>query len=245
MYKNIFRIDGNDAVARNTFRLRLSAGFPLAVQPGQFVDIALDGFFLRRPISVCDCDGESLTLLYKAVGEGTRRMSEMKAGGTLELLHPLGHGFSATACRESALLVGGGLGAAPMHLLCKKLLSEGKKVCVVLGFNTADEVVLREEFSSLGVEPHFATVDGSAGTRGFTTDVIAGLQPEYDFFYCCGPMVMMKNLCAALDSPGEASLEERMGCGAGFCYGCSCHTTVGTKRICKDGPVFRKEDIIW
>ena len=245
MQKLLFRIDGNDSVAKDIFSLRLSADIPVAVHSGQFVDIALDGFYLRRPISVCDCDSEGLTLVYKTVGEGTRQLSRMKVGAKLDLLIGLGHGFSTDACKSAALLAGGGLGAAPLHLLCKELLAQGKAVTLALGFNTADDIVLVEEYKKLGVTPLLATMDGSVGTRGFVTDAIAAAKPQYDFFYTCGPMKMMQAVCSLLNGGGEASLEERMGCGAGYCYGCSCHTTVGTKRICKDGPVFRKEEIIW
>lgn len=245
MQKLLFRIDGNDSVAKDIFSLRLSADIPVAVHSGQFVDIALDGFYLRRPISVCDCGPEGLTLVYKTVGEGTRQLSKMKVGAKLDLLIGLGHGFSTDACKSAALLAGGGLGAAPLHLLCKELLAQGKAVTVALGFNSADDIVLAEEYRKMGVTPLLATMDGSVGTRGFVTDAIAAAQPQYDFFYTCGPMKMMQAVCSMLKGDGEASLEERMGCGAGYCYGCSCHTTVGTKRICKDGPVFRKEEIIW
>lgn len=245
MQKLSFRIDGNDAVARNTFRLRLSADVPVAVSGGQFVDIALEGFFLRRPISVCDCGDGTLTLLYKTVGAGTLQLSRMHPGESLDLLCGLGHGFSPDACRSDALLVGGGLGAAPLHLLCRELLSRGKRVTAVLGFNSADEIVLQDEYRAMGVTPLIATLDGSAGVRGFVTDAILKAAPQYDFFYTCGPMKMMQAVCSALDCGGEASLEERMGCGTGFCYGCSCRTVPGARRICKDGPVFRKEDIIW
>ena len=245
MQKLLFRIDGNESVAKDIFSLRLSADIPVAVHSGQFVDIALDGFYLRRPISVCDCDSEGLTLVYKTVGEGTRQLSRMKVGAKLDLLIGLGHGFSTDACKSAALLAGGGLGAAPLHLLCKELLAQGKAVTLALGFNTADDIVLVEEYKKLGVTPLLATMDGSVGTRGFVTDAIAAAKPQYDFFYTCGPMKMMQAVCSQLNCAGEASLEERMGCGAGYCYGCSCHTTVGTKRICKDGPVFRKEEIIW
>ena len=245
MQKLLFRIDGNDSVAKDIFSLRLSADIPVAVHSGQFVDIALDGFYLRRPISVCDCGAEGLTLVYKTVGEGTRQLSRMKAGAKLDLLIGLGHGFSTDECRSAALLAGGGLGAAPLHLLCKELLAQGKAVTVALGFNTEDDIVLVEEYKKMGVTPLLATMDGSVGTRGFVTDAIAAAKPRYDFFYTCGPMKMMQAVCSQLDGGGEASLEERMGCGVGYCYGCSCHTTVGAKRICKDGPVFRKEEIIW
>ncbi len=245
MQKLLFRIDGNDSVAKDIFSLRLSADIPVVVHSGQFVDIALDGFYLRRPISVCDCGPEGLTLVYKTVGEGTRQLSKMKVGAGLDLLIGLGHGFSTDGCKSAALLAGGGLGAAPLHLLCKELLAQGKAVTVALGFNSESDIVLVEEYRKLGVTPLLATMDGSVGTRGFVTDAIAAAKPQYDFFYTCGPMKMMQAVCSQLNGAGEASLEERMGCGAGYCYGCSCHTTVGAKRICKDGPVFRKEEIIW
>ena len=261
MQKLLFRIDGNDAVARDVYRLRLvpaaassATGIvagecapvrPLALHSGQFVDIALDGFFLRRPISVCDCTGDSLTLLYKVVGEGTAKMALMQPGETLELLTDLGNGFSPEKCREKALLAGGGLGAAPLFLLCRELLSMGKQVTVALGFNTAEDIILENEYKALGLTPLIATMDGSRGVKGFVTDAIREAAPEFDYFYTCGPLKMMQAVCAALPTPGEASLEERMGCGAGFCYGCTCHTSDGPRRVCKDGPVFKKEDIVW
>lgn len=246
MNKSIFTIAGNRKIATKSYRMELAGDCCGQVPvPGQFVDIAIPGFYLRRPISVCDADNGHIVLIYKTVGAGTEKMSRMQEGESLELLLPLGHGFTAGACRESALLVGGGMGAAPMYFLGKKLLAEGRKVNVVLGFNKADEIVMRDEFRALGIEPAIATMDGSVGTRGFVTDAIRSTAPEFDYFYCCGPMPMMKAVCLGTDKPGEASLEERMGCGAGFCYGCSCHTTVGAKRICQDGPVFRKEEIIW
>ncbi len=258
MRKLVFRIDGNETVARDTFRLRLSPASvisaahggqspaaPVTMRSGQFVDIAIGGFYLRRPISVCDCTPEGLTLMYKVVGDGTEKLSRMTPGESLELLTALGHGFTPSSCRESALLVGGGLGAAPLHLLCRELLAAGRKVSVVLGFNSRDEILLREEYASMGVTPLIATMDGSEGVKGFVTDAIRAAAPEFDFFYTCGPMKMMQAVCSALPVPGEASLEERMGCGAGFCYGCTCHTATGPKRVCKDGPVFRKKDIIW
>lgn len=249
MRKLLFTIKDNVRIARGSYRMQLSAPEELALQPGQFVDIALEGLFLRRPISICDAmsgDGAtSLTLVYKSVGEGTSRMASMQAGEALELLAPLGNGFDTAACRERALLVGGGVGCAPLYYLCRRLLSEGKSVSAVFGFNTADEVMLTDEFSSLGVEPLVATLDGSRGTKGFVTDVLGEYAPKYDYFYCCGPMPMMKALAPMTASDGEFSLEERMGCGAGFCYGCSCQTTLGPRRVCKDGPVFKKDMMIW
>ena len=245
MEKRTFIIESNREVAADSYRMVLRSDSPVEMHSGQFVDIALEGFYLRRPISVCDCSGNSFTIIYKVVGEGTAVMSGMKEGERLEILTALGHGFDTDACSDSALLVGGGLGAAPMYLLAKELISKGRKVTAVLGFNKADEIMLQEELSGLGAEVLISTVDGSVGTKGFVTDAIRENKPEFDYFYTCGPLPMMKALCQSLDCDGEVSLEERMGCGAGFCYGCSCKTTVGTKRICKDGPVFKKEEVLW
>ena len=245
MERRLFKITENRLVARETYRLRLEACEPGFVFSGEFVDIALDGFYLRRPLSVCDCGSGWIVLLYRTVGEGTRALAATPVGATLDVLTGLGRNFDADACRESALLVAGGLGAAPLYLLCRELKARHRNVTVILGFNAADEIVLADEFRAVCDNFAIATMDGSVGMKGFVTDVIAAMKPEYDYFYTCGPMVMMKNVCAMLDGDGEASLEERMGCGAGFCYGCTCKTHVGAKRICKDGPVFRKEEIIW
>lgn len=245
MEKRSFAIDSNVEIAKDSYRMVLSSGEPVCMAPGQFVDIALEGFYLRRPISVCDCSGNSFTIVYKVVGEGTAAMSRMQPGQTLEVLTALGHGFDTDACKEAALLVGGGLGAAPMFLLAKELIAKGKKVTVVLGFNKACEIMLQDELQALGAEVLISTMDGSCGTKGFVTDAIREHAPAFDYFYTCGPMPMMKALCQSLEADGEVSLEERMGCGAGYCYGCSCKTSVGTKRICKDGPVFKKEEVLW
>ena len=200
---------------------------------------------LRRPLSVCDLEDGKLTIVYKVFGEGTKVLSEMKAGKELEVLTGLGKGFETSECREKALLVGGGLGVPPLLLLAKRLKAEGKKVRAVLGFNKAEEIILEEEFREVCDEVVISTVDGSVGVKGFVTDAIKAAEPAFDYFYTCGPMVMMKVVCAALEGPGEASLEERMGCGAGFCYGCSIQTKNGPRRVCKDGPVFKKEELIW
>lgn len=245
MEKHVFTIVSNEVIATNTLRLELAADDPAMLVSGEFVDIELEGFYLRRPLSIRDRRPGFITLIYKTVGSGTATLAKMIPGQTLNILTGLGRGFDPSACRESALLVAGGLGAAPLYLLCKELKAQGKKVTVILGFNSEDEIVLADEYKALCDRFAIATMDGSAGYKGFVTDAIAEMKPEYDFFYTCGPMIMMKNVCAMLECDGEASLEERMGCGAGFCYGCSCHTKGGTKRICKDGPVFKKEEIIW
>ena len=230
MNKSFYTIAENSLIATKTYKMVLAGdGF----EEGEFVDIGIPGYFLRRPLSVCDWE------------EGRLTLSEMPVGGELEVLTGLGKGFDPEACRERALLVGGGLGVPPLLLLAKRLKAQGKQVTAVLGFNKADEIILAGEFRGICDEVLISTVDGSVGVKGFVTDAIAAGKPSYDFFYTCGPMVMMKVVCNALEGPGEASLEERMGCGAGFCYGCSIETKNGPRRVCKDGPVFRKEDLIW
>ena len=242
MIKSLYTIVENSLIAPKTFKLVLAGS---AVVEGEFVNIAIPGYYLRRPLSVCDLENGKLTIVYKVVGEGTKVLSEMKAGKELEVLTGLGKGFETSECREKALLVGGGLGVPPLLLLAKRLKAEGKKVRAVLGFNKAEEIILEEEFREVCDEVVISTVDGSVGVKGFVTDAIKAAEPAFDYFYTCGPMVMMKVVCAALEGPGEASLEERMGCGAGFCYGCSIQTKNGPRRVCKDGPVFKKEELIW
>ena len=226
----------------NCFRLELAGSALPAVTPGQFVQLEVPGKYLRRPLSVHDASSEHIVLVYKTVGEGTKWLSQMVPGQTLELLAPLGRGFSAEACNRRALLLGGGLGSAPLFLLARKLIADGKRVSAVLCFNTAADVVLLDEYRSLGVEPVVVTMDGSMGVKGIVTDAPL---PEHDFFYTCGPLPMMRAVCKTLGGPGELSMEERMGCGAGFCYGCTINTADGPARVCADGPVFKKEDIIW
>ena len=242
MKKDRFSIVRNRLIATKTYQLVLEGGGSV---DGEFVHIAVPGFFLRRPLSICDKEAGRLTIVYKVVGEGTKVLSEMKEGTVLEVLTGLGRGFDPDACRSEALLVGGGLGAAPLYLLARELKAQGKKVTVVLGFNTADEIVMVREFEDICDTVAVSTLDGSVGVKGFVTDAIAGMARSYDYFYTCGPMVMMKAVCGMLECPGEASLEERMGCGAGFCYGCSIETKNGPRRVCKDGPVFKKEELLW
>lgn len=235
-------IVSNLPLNRNCYRLELCGeGLP-AITPGQFVQIEVPGKYLRRPISVHDASDCRIVLIYKTVGEGTKILSQMVPGQSLELLSPLGRGFSAGLCGGSALLLGGGLGAAPLYFLGKQLLAAGKKVHAVLGFNTAGDVVLTDEYRALGIEPTVVTLDGSLGLKGFVTDAP---RPRFDCFYTCGPLPMMRAVCLSVDAPGEASMEERMGCGAGYCYGCSIMTRKGAARVCADGPVFDKEDLIW
>ena len=243
MKQSIFKITSNEKIARDIFKMTLAGDTSAITAPGQFVNIKLDGLFLRRPISVCDCVGENLTLIYKTVGHGTEQMSRMAAGDELDLLTGLGNGYNTKISGGSPLLVGGGVGVPPMYMLCKKLISEGKRVTVVLGFNSKDDVFYENEFRALGADVHIATADGTYGTKGFVTDVIKNLQ--YTFFYTCGPEPMFRAMHKMMKTPGQYSFEERMGCGFGACMGCSCKTLTGNKRICKEGPVMESEEIIW
>ena len=243
MKQSIFKITSNEKIARDIFKMTLAGDTSAITAPGQFVNIKLDGFFLRRPISVCDCVGENLTLIYKTVGRGTEQMSRMKNGDELDLLTGLGNGYNTRTSGDSPLLVGGGVGVPPMYMLCKELISEGKNVTVVLGFNSKDDVFYENEFRALGADVHIATADGTYGTKGFVTDVIKNIQ--YTFFYTCGPEPMFRAMHKIMKTPGQYSFEERMGCGFGACMGCSCKTLTGNKRICKEGPVMKSEEIIW
>ena len=243
MKQGIFRITSNEKIARDIFKMTLAGDTSAITAPGQFVNVKLDGFFLRRPISVCDCVGENLTLIYKTVGNGTEQMSRMAAGDELDLLTGLGNGYNTKISGGSPLLVGGGVGVPPMYMLCRELISEGKKVTVVLGFNSKDDVFYEDEFKALGADVHIATADGTYGTKGFVTDVIKDMQ--YTFFYTCGPEPMFRAMHKMMKTPGQYSFEERMGCGFGACMGCSCKTLTGNKRICKEGPVMESEEIIW
>jgi len=243
MKQGLYRILSNARIADRTYRMLLEGDSSAFERGGQFADVAIEGRFLRRPFAAQNWDAKGFSLIYKVVGEGTKQMSSLKEGSVVDVLTGLGNGFDATLCREGALVVCGGLGASPAFSLVKELLSLGKKVTVVLGFNTAAEIVLEDEYRSLGAEVILVTADGSAGAKGFVTDVLPA--DGYDVFYTCGPKVMMKAVCGKLSVPGQASLEERMGCGCGICYSCSCHTKKGAARVCADGPVFDKEDIIW
>ena len=212
---------------------------------GQFINIELEGKFLRRPISVADYDERTVTIIYKVVGRGTEQMRQMEAGKKLDILTGLGNGFSTDNGAQRPLLVGGGVGVPPMYNLCKRLLAEGKQPQVIVGFNTASELFYLDEFKALGVDVYCSTADGSMGVKGFVTDVIREKALEFDYIYSCGPLPMLKALYDATDVAAEFSFEERMGCGFGACMGCSCKTKYGNKRICKDGPVLKREEIIW
>ena len=245
MKQGIYRITDNREVAPGIRQMRLEGDASAFSRGGQFVDVSVDGFFLRRPIAVRKWDRDGFDMVFKVIGKGTDALSRMEPGKMLDILTGLGNGFDVSACREAALVVCGGLGASPAFTLVSQLLDAGKKVMVILGFNRASDVVLFEEYKAIGADIHLVTMDGSAGIKGLVTDAIRILSPEYDYFYTCGPKVMMKAVCDLLEGPGEASLEERMGCGCGICYGCTCHTVAGPRRVCADGPVFKKEEILW
>ena len=241
MKQGLFEIIENTRLTDTVWRMRLRGDTSAVTGPGQVVNIQLDGLFLRRPISVCDCEGDVLTIVYKVVGKGTEQMSRMTEG-TLDVLTGLGNGYDLFDAGERPLLLGGGVGVPPLYMLAKQLIAAGKAVSVVLGFNTKDEIFYENEFKALGADVTVATADGSYGVRGFVTDA---LPTDYTYFYTCGPEPMLKAVFAASTTEGQFSFEERMGCGCGACMGCSCKTVTGYKRICKEGPVLRKEEILW
>lgn len=244
MENRVFTIKDNMRLVKNVYRMELEGDASAVTAPGQFVNIALDGFFLRRPISVCDVSGEGLTIIYKVVGRGTEAMSQMSAGERLDLLVGLGNGYDLSQCGERPILIGGGVGAPPMYLLAKRLIESGKQPKVILGFNRADEIFLEKELKALGAQVIVTTADGSAGIKGFVTDALprAGY---YDCTFSCGPLPMLKSVYDNTTVDGQFSFEERMGCGFGACMGCTCKTKYGNKRICVDGPVLSKGEIIW
>ena len=243
MKKGLFEITENTAVLPAVMRMRLRGDCSAITRPGQFVNIALDGLYLRRPISVCDCRGDELTIIYKVVGRGTAQMSRMQCGGQLDILSGLGNGYDLSLSGERPLLLGGGVGVPPLYWLARCLRDEGKHVTAVLGFNRADEIFYERELRELGAEVIVTTVDGSYGVRGFVTDAMASL--DYTYFYTCGPEPMLRAVYSAAKTEGELSFERRMGCGFGACMGCSCKTITGNKRICREGPVMKRSDIIW
>ncbi|MGM9550181.1 MAG: dihydroorotate dehydrogenase electron transfer subunit [Faecousia sp.] len=243
MKQSIFEIRSNTALTDCVYKMVLAGDTSAITAPGQFVNIQLTGKFLRRPISVCDYDGTTLTIVYKVVGKGTQAMSRMVPGQTLDILTGLGNGYDLTPAGDKPVLLGGGVGVPPLYNLAKKLTAMGKKVTVILGFNTKSEIFYEEEFRALGCSVIVATADGSCGVKGFATTPLENL--DYSYFYTCGPELMLKAVYRATRTPGQMSFEERMGCGFGACMGCSCKTLTGYKRICKDGPVMKKEEILW
>ena len=243
MYQGIYEIKSNTQLTDSIYEMVIIGDTSSVTAPGQFINIKIDGFYLRRPISICDYNENTITIIYKVVGEGTAVMSKMKAGDTLDILCGLGNGFDTSKSSEKPVLIGGGVGVPPMYNLCKKLVAEGKKVTVILGFNKKDEIFYEDEFKKLGAEVKVTTVDGSYGIKGFVTDALK--ETEYTYFFTCGPMPMFKAIESTAITSGQYSFEERMGCGFGACMGCSCKTKYGNKRICKDGPVLEREEIIW
>ena len=241
MKQGIFTIVSNRALTESVYKMVLRGDTSAITAPGQFVNIQLDGLFLRRPISVCDWDSSTLTIIYKVVGKGTAQMAGM-TGGTLDILTGLGNGYDLGLTGDAPLLIGGGVGVPPMYGLAKRLIAQGKRVSVILGFNTKAEIFYEAEFRALGAAVTVTTVDGSYGTKGFVTDA---MDLPYSHFCACGPEPMLKAVYRASVTSGQMSFEERMGCGFGACMGCSCKTLTGYKRICKDGPVMRKEEILW
>ena len=242
MKQGIFEIVENKALTQNVFQMVLRGDVTDITAPGQFVNIKLDGKYLRRPISVCNLSGDKLTIVYKVVGKGTEQMSKMQQG-TLDVLTGLGNGYDLSTAGERPVLIGGGVGVPPLYLLARLLIAQGKRVKVILGFNTADEVFYEDKFKAIRADVTVTTVDGSYGVKGFVTDALKDV--DYTYFYTCGPEPMLKAVYRATNTSGQMSFEKRMGCGFGACMGCSCKTITGYKRICKEGPVMRKEEILW
>lgn len=242
MNQSLLTIEENIRLTDTVYQMKLKGDVSGITCPGQFVNLKLDGFFLRRPLSVCDCETGVLTLLYKVVGHGTRQMSGMTSGDKVDALCGLGNGFDLTRSGDKPLLIGGGVGVPPLYWTAKKLLAEGKRVSVAMGFNKAEEVFYEAEFRALGCDVTVTTVDGRWGCRGFVTDQ---MPKDYSYFYTCGPEPMLRAVYRTAATSGQLSFEERMGCGFGACMGCSCKTVTGYKRICREGPVLEKEEILW
>ncbi len=245
MRQAVFTIIENKYIATDIYKMVLKGDVNEITAPGQFINIKIQELFLRRPISVCDVDysASTLTIIYKVVGKGTSLMSKMCCGEELDILVGLGNGYDLTTAGDSPVLVGGGVGVPPLYMLAKRLLEQGKKVTVILGFNTEKEIFLEKEFKELGAKVFVTTVDGSYGIKGFVTDALKDI--DYTYFYTCGPEPMLKAIYNCSKTSGQMSFEERMGCGFGACMGCSCKTISGNKRICKEGPVMKKEEILW
>lgn len=243
MKKDTYTITANRQLTAEIYEMRLSGDTSEISAPGQFVNIRLDGFYLRRPISICDWKEGELTLLYKVVGRGTKAMAERKEGSALELLCPLGNGYNLDRISQGSerpLLVGGGVGIPPIYGLAKALLARGVRSQAILGYNTKEEIFYEEEFRALGLAVTVMTADGSYGKKGFVTD---GFE-KTDYVCACGPEPMLKAVWEKA-ADGQFSFEARMACGFGGCMGCSCKTKYGAKRICKEGPVLERGEILW
>ena len=243
MRQDVFEIVSNRNLAPNVYEMVLRGSSTGDCTPGRFVQLKMDSFYLRRPISVCDAEEGKLTLVYKTVGRGTEAMAQYESGKRIDVLTGLGNGYDLDKSGDRPLLIGGGAGVPPMYLLTRRLLAQGKQPTVILGFNKAEEIFYEEQFRALGIKTIIATADGSVGVKGFVTDAMEGL--DYTYTYACGPEPMLKAVYNRAATSGEYSFEERMGCGFGVCMGCTCETKYGNKRICKDGPVLTKEEIVW
>ena len=243
MRQDVFEIASKRNLAPGVYEMVLRGASTEDCTPGRFVQLKLDSFYLRRPISVCDAEDGKLTLVYKTVGRGTEAMAQYASGKRIDVLTGLGNGYDLDRSGDRPLLIGGGAGVPPMYLLARRLIAQGKRPTVILGFNRAEEIFYAERFRELGIETIIATADGSVGVKGFVTDAMEGL--DYTYTYACGPEPMLKAVYNRAATSGEYSFEERMGCGFGACMGCSCETKYGNKRICKDGPVLTKEEIVW
>ena len=243
MRQDVFEIVSNRNLAPGVYEMVLRGSSTADCTPGRFVQLKLDSFYLRRPISVCDAEDGKLTLVYKTVGRGTEAMAQYESGKRIDVLTGLGNGYDLDKSGDRPLLIGGGAGVPPMYLLTRRLLAQGKQPAVILGFNKAEEIFYADRFRALGIETIIATADGSVGVKGFVTDAMEGL--DYTYTYACGPEPMLKAVYNRAATSGEYSFEERMGCGFGACMGCTCETKYGNKRICKDGPVLTKEEIVW
>lgn len=245
MKQGLFSITQNEKIAQSVYKMRLSGDTSAIKKAGQFVNIKLDGFFLRRPISVCDYTAEELLIIYKVVGKGTEKMSAMEKGEQLDILTGLGNGYDLTVKTERPVLIGGGVGVPPLYKLAKELKKQGKRVSVILGFNSENEIFFEDEFKEIADRVLICTADGSYGIKGFVTDAVKDI--DFDYFFTCGPEPMFKALESTIDKniSGQLSFEQRMGCGFGACMGCSCKTLTGNKRICREGPVLFREEIIW
>ena len=245
MTQGFYKVVSNQQLTSTVYRMVVSGDVSALTRPGQFVNFKIDGLYLRRPISVCDYDTEAgtITLIYKVVGVGTEKLAEAKVGDRFDLLVGLGNGYDVTTAGDAPVLIGGGVGIPPLYGLCRVLRAEGKRVKVILGFNTKDEIFYEDAFKALGAEVYVTTVDGSYGVKGYVTNAME--KKKYTYFYTCGPEAMFKAIEATVYTSGQYSFEERMGCGFGACMGCSCKTKYGNKRICKDGPVLDREEVIW
>lgn len=241
--QGIYRVVSNEALTPLIYRMVLEGDTSALTATGQFVNLKIDGLYLRRPISVCDWDENTITLIYKVVGKGTEIMAKAVPGQEFDVLTGLGNGYNTEKSGDRPLLIGGGVGIPPLYALCKKLIAQGKTVTVILGFNKKEEIFLADEFRALGANVIIATADGSVGIKGFVTNAMEGV--DYTYFYTCGPLPMFRAIEAVATTSGQYSFEERMGCGFGACMGCSCKTKYGNKRICRDGPVLEREEIIW